>query len=82
MECSIFLETGLWNRALLEAAGIDPLWAGSYNLMCSGRPLVLLPIFRHGSRWIKKEDRRAPFDLEAHIEWLQGTARKARDGAP
>jgi hypothetical protein len=65
---------------LIKSSGIDPYRTGSYNLMCSGRPLVLLPISignraDRGKWWA--------YSLrEASIRGMYGTAEKARDGAP
>ena len=41
MKCSVIWEVELW---------IDPTQTGSYNLMCSGSSLVLLPICWYGNR--------------------------------
>jgi hypothetical protein len=66
----------------MESTGIDPCGAGSYNLMCSGSSLVLLPICRYGSR-VDRGKRWACSSIEsALIMGVQGTAEKARDGAP
>jgi hypothetical protein len=60
---------------------IDPYRAGSYNLICSGSSLVLLPICWYGSR-VDRGLWWACFFDERVDQGCAGTAEKARDGAP
>ena len=64
-----------------ESYRIDPCLTGSYNLMCSGSSLVSLPICWYRSR-MDRGKRWACSVKSALIMGMQGTAEKARDGAP
>jgi hypothetical protein len=60
--------------------GIDPSRTWPYNLRCSGSPLGSIDLLIQ--KFVRPRQNLRTLVERASIEWMQGMARKARDGAP